>query len=349
VSGGSHDDSRGHNGGPDGGAVMLRIHFTEADLARTRLVSEPDPLWEIALSLHRLQTQQGRSAHAEWYRTTRARLAEQGLEGAIRHVLLPLFPRSAYFPDFLTPAEGTEGIAAGLAAMVDTPADRVRQEVARFVSVGAPPWAPRLVERETRQDVAGAMRRYYEVAVAPYRDRALARVEADRSVRGRALLAGGVDGLLGGLGPQMRWEAPVLHVHYPVEERDLRLDGRGLTLVPSYFCWGYPIALADSALPPVLVYPLLRETRPAVVGRPLGTLLGRTRAQVLRGIAPGATTGELARLAGVSAPTVSQHITALRDAGLISSLRFGTSVLHTLTPLGAALLRGAGKPTSPVP
>ncbi|MER7928964.1 winged helix-turn-helix domain-containing protein [Streptomyces sp. NPDC096057] len=328
---------------------MLRIHFTEADLARTRLASEPDPLWEIALSLHRLQTQQGRSAHAEWYRTTRTRLADQGLEGVVRHVLLPLFPRTEYFPDFLTPAEGAQGLTAGLAALVDTPEDRVRQEVARFVSVGAPTWAPRLAERETRQDVADALRRYHDAAVAPYRERTLARVEADRSIRGRALLAGGLDGLLCGLRPQMRWEAPVLHVHYPADERDLRLDGRGLTLIPSYFCWGPPIALADSSLPPVLVYPVLREARPTSVDRPLGALLGRTRAQVLRGIAPGTTTGELARLAGVSAPTVSQHITALRDAGLISSLRFGTSVLHTLTPLGAALLRGADKPVSSVP
>ncbi|WP_217545656.1 helix-turn-helix transcriptional regulator [Streptomyces sp. GbtcB6] len=327
---------------------MLRIHFTEADLARTRLASEPDPLWEITLSLHRFQTQQGRSAHAEWYRTTRARLADRGLEGALRHVLLPLFPRTAYFPDFLTPAESTQGLTAGLAAMVDTPVDRVRREIVRFSAVGAPPWAPRLLERESRQDLAEAMRRYYDVAVAPFRERVLARVEADRSVRGRTLLADGTDGLLDGLGPHLRWEAPVLHVRYPVD-RDLRLDGRGLTLVPSYFCWGCPIALADSTLPPVLVYPLLREARPPAVDRPLGALLGRTRARVLRGIAPGATTGELARLAGVSAPTVSQHIAALRDAGLISSLRYGTSVLHTLTPLGAALLQGTKRPAAPVP
>ncbi|MFE9876483.1 ArsR/SmtB family transcription factor [Streptomyces sp. NPDC005784] len=327
---------------------MLHIHFTEADLARTRLASEPDPLWEIALSLHRLQTQQGRSAHAEWYRTTRVRLADQGLERVLRHLLLPVFPRAAYFPDFLTPTRGAQGLAAGLAALVDTPTDRVRREVKRFMAVGAPSWAPRLVEREMRQDLANALRRYYEVALAPYRERTLARVEADRSVRGRALLAGGADGLLDGLGPQMRWDPPVLHVHYPPEERDLVLDGRGLTLVPSYFCWGPPISLADSTQPPVLVYPALREARPTAVDRPLGVLLGRTRAQVLRGTALGANTGELARLAGVSAPTVSQHISALRDAGLISSLRYGTSVLHTLTPLGAALLRGPDKPVSAV-
>lgn len=76
---------------------MLRVHFGDADLARTRVSALPDPLWEIAASLHRLQTRQGRWAYAEWYRTTRQRLREKGLERAVRTVLLPLFPRAAYF------------------------------------------------------------------------------------------------------------------------------------------------------------------------------------------------------------------------------------------------------------
>ncbi|MBR7678841.1 helix-turn-helix transcriptional regulator, partial [Streptomyces daliensis] len=56
-------------------------------------------------------------------------------------------------------------------------------------------------------------------------------------------------------------------------------------------------------------------------------------------------TGELARAIGVSASSASQHTTALRNTGLITSHRHGASVLHTLTPLGAALLR-ANTPVS---
>ncbi|MFD1271279.1 hypothetical protein ACFQ51_02890 [Streptomyces kaempferi] len=58
-------------------------------------------------------------------------------------------------------------------------------------------------------------------------------------MRSRALLDGGTQALLEGLRPMARWNAPVLEVNYPVE-RDLYLDGRGLLLVPSYFCWRLP-------------------------------------------------------------------------------------------------------------
>jgi DNA-binding MarR family transcriptional regulator len=52
----------------------------------------------------------------------------------------------------------------------------------------------------------------------------------------------------------------------------------------------------------------------------------------------GCTTGELARRIGISAPTASQHTLILREANLIVSTRNRHTVIHTLTPLGAALL-----------
>jgi DNA-binding transcriptional ArsR family regulator len=93
-------------------------------------------------------------------------------------------------------------------------------------------------------------------------------------------------------------------------------------------------------MPPVLVYPLHQQPSPVQSpGASLTALLGRTRATVLRAAAAGATTSELARVAGVSASCVSQHTTVLRDAGLITSQRQAASILHTLTPLGASMLR----------
>ena len=65
---------------------MLRIHFTEVDLARTRLASRPDPLWEIASSLHRFQTRRGRWAYAGWHRSAARRLTESGLAPTVRLV-----------------------------------------------------------------------------------------------------------------------------------------------------------------------------------------------------------------------------------------------------------------------
>ncbi|MFG3406328.1 ArsR/SmtB family transcription factor [Streptomyces sp. NPDC048142] len=327
---------------------MLRIHFTDADLARTRVATGSDPLWEICASLHRFQTRQGRWAYADWYRTARDRLHAQNFTRTLRTLLLPLVPRATYFPDFLTPREAADGLDSGLEAILAAPPARVLAEVDILARTsGAPAWAPRLAEPGMRKELVQAIRTYYDTVIAPHGDHALARIEAERTARARSVLDHGTEGILRGLGPCLRWQRPVLHALYP-EDRDMHLNGRGLLLIPSYFSWGNPLAFAEPTLEPVLIYSLSHEphhtTLPGDLGSgvPLATLLGRTRAAVLRATAHGATTGELARFAGVSASSASQHATTLRDNGLIVSHRHAASVLHTLTPLGAALLRGSG-------
>ncbi|RPE43739.1 DNA-binding transcriptional ArsR family regulator [Streptomyces sp. Ag109_O5-1] len=320
---------------------MLRIHFTPEDLGRVRVAGAPDPLWEITFSLHRLQTSRGRWAYADWYRETRTVLAGTPLGAAVRRLLVPVLPRARYLPDFLTPHEAADGLDPGLAAIVDTPPVRVAHEIRTLDRLtGAPDWAPRLVEREAREDLAGLLRAYHEAVIAPHESRIHAKVASECALRGRDTLAAGLDGLLAGLSPAIRWHPPVLLVDYVID-RDLYLEGRGLRLVPSYFCWQSPVSLADDTLRPVLVYPVQGDRR-AVPGRPpdasLAALLGRTRAAALRSLALGATTSELARFLGVSVPTATHHTTVLRDAGLVMSHRHHNTVLHTLTPLGAALL-----------
>ncbi|MFD6015064.1 ArsR/SmtB family transcription factor [Streptomyces sp. NPDC060286] len=65
-----------------------------------------------------------------------------------------------------------------------------------------------------------------------------------------------------------------------------------------------------------------------------------TRAALLRAVLDESTTGELADSLGVTAAAVSQHAAILRSAGLITTRRSGSSVLHTVTMLGLHLLRG---------
>lgn len=197
------------------------------------------------------------------------------------------------------------------------------------------------------------LRSYHRAAIVPYWPQIQARVEADRAVRGRALLDGGAAELLGSLPPVLRWRAPILEADYPVD-RELHLNGRGLLLQPSFFCRGTPVVYRDPSLPPVLVYPVghtpdpaFGETGGASLAPSLGKLVGHTRSAVLQAIRFGCTTSELARRAGVSLASASQHAAVLREAGLVLTLRHGNAVLHTLTPLGAALLRG-GAPAEAV-
>ncbi|MFD7321199.1 ArsR/SmtB family transcription factor [Streptomyces sp. NPDC059875] len=335
---------------------MLRIHFTANDLAGVRMAARPDVLWETILSFHRLRDRRGPVVYGEWRSDTRTRL-----NGETR-LLAALVPSRGYFPDFLTPSEGVHGLDEGLQAIRATSQARLRRELALLGADRAggrtvPHSLRALVEggAEPFSRLIGALRSYHRAAIEPYWPHIRARVEADRAVRGRALLDGGADELLASLPPMLRWRAPVLEADYPVE-RDLYLDGRGLLLQPSYFCRGTPVVLRDPALPPVLVYPTTHCEAPTVRepgGSSLAKLVGNTRSAVLHAIGDGGTTSELARRAGVSLASASQHAGVLREAGLVATLRHGNAVLHTLTPLGAALLGGAQRvagagPTAPV-
>ncbi len=319
---------------------VLRFHFSAEDVARTRVAAAPHALWEIAASLHRFQTPAGRWAYAHWYRTARERLRQAGLESAVRQFLLPLYPRASYWPDFLTPLEGVAGLEAGLKAILATPPAQVTAELAALARIRrVPAHLARLPERESRTELVSVLRAYHRAVIEPHEEWMHEGVHTERVRLARHSLDGGTEGLLGGLGPTVRWRHPRLEIGTYPTEHDIRLQGRGLLLIPSYFCWKGPVSLADPALPPVLAYSLHHEPPRPTAGSPsLEILLGRARARVLRATAAGATTTEAAHRAGVTPATATHHTTALRDAGLITSHRHGNSVIHTLTLLGATML-----------
>jgi len=320
---------------------VLRVHFTPEDIGRVRMAGEPDPMWETVFTLFRLTRPGQTPIFGPWREQVVPAVRRADLD-----ILLPLV-RGPYYPDFLTPFEGQLGLPHAIEALLSTPRTRLRQDMLELARLGepTPAWMRRLAEgdRPVLERVAAAMRSHYEVAVAPFWPEAQAHVEADRSRRARALLENGVEGLLESFRPMMRWSSPVLEVDTPFEQT-IELDGRGLILVPSYFSWGAPDVLRDPTLPPVLVYPVAPEcgqhdpARAAANGGSVAALIGQTRTSVLESIGDGSTTSELARRVGVSAASVSQHTSVLREARLIHTSRAGKAVVHTITPLGRHLL-----------
>jgi DNA-binding transcriptional ArsR family regulator len=328
---------------------MLKIIFSREDLLRTRVAPVADPVWELVLSLHLLQGR-GRDPLLTAWRRTVARGLRTDTAAERYRLLLALNPPRGYFPDFLTPYASKDGLDAGLEAVRGTPVDLLRRDLARLAEENALPASANALARgdpEVLSQLTDAMLRYQTLAVSPYWSRIQAAVEADRARRARAMLDGGAEGLLASLRPSMRWADGVLEVlDYP-DSRELHLDGRGLLLVPSFFCARTPVALLDPSLPPVLVYPVDRlggltpETggdADAAQREALAALLGRTRAAVLEAADEGCTTGEVARRLRISAAAASQHTSVLRNAGLLVSHRDRNTVLHTLTPLGRAVL-----------
>jgi DNA-binding transcriptional ArsR family regulator len=321
----------------------LRIHFSSEDLGRVRVAEGPDPMWEIVFSVFRLDRPGPAPVFGPWRRR-----ALPAMHAADLELLRPLV-HGAYYPDFLTPTEGSLGMSQAIEALLCTPATRLRTELEELARLSGPlpSWMRGLAdgERDVLERLAGAMRSQFEAAVAPFWAEARAHIDADRARRARVLMAHGSEGLLDSFRPMMRWEPPVLVVDVP-SDQTIHLDGRGLLLKPSYLSWKTPDALRDPHLPPVLVYPVEHDlTLGSGAGderrsRSLAALLGPTRAGVLESIGDGRTTSELASRVGVSAASVSQHTGVLREARLINTTRAGQAVLHTLTPLGVALLEG---------
>jgi DNA-binding transcriptional ArsR family regulator len=323
----------------------MRIHFTRLDLARTYLADGPDSMWELVNSLQALQSRYGEGALGAWRRRTAGNLRRSGLAGPVRHRLFPVAPHAPYFPDLLTPPEGALGIEAGVEAVLATPRTQLRAEIGRLDgSNGAGAWLADLSagRAQAMSELGDTMRDYHRCAIAPDWASLSTIVDIDLAARRNALRTGGVEAMLDSFRPAMRWQYPVLELPDHPSEREVHLSGRGLLLVPSYFCRQHPITVFDPQLPQVVVYPVDPQparVRPAADGKALTRLLGETRAAVLLAARGGCTTGELAVRIGVSAAAVSHHTAVLRDAGLITSARAANTVRHSLTRLGQALVQ----------
>ncbi|GAA2426396.1 winged helix-turn-helix domain-containing protein [Actinomadura vinacea] len=321
---------------------MLRIHFTGEDLGRTRLATGPEPMWELLLSLHKLTDGEGRMIYDGWRRRVRAELPPS------TRWLLHLAPPVGYSPDFLTPAQEASDLGTGLDLVLATPRRLVRGDMATLAAqqtLRGPNTELADGSARSLHTLGRALRDYHSHALDPYWARIRARVHADLTNRGRTFLHAGIEAVLTDLHPEAEWNSPVLKLPYG-REHDVHLDGRGLRLLPSFFCWKQPFTYYDTDLTPVLAFPIehdltwLAPSSRRDPRRPLAALLGRTRTTVLTELsAPGGcTTTELARRTGISLASASQHAGVLRDAGLISTVRHGGHVVHSLRPAGESLI-----------
>ncbi|SEF37319.1 Helix-turn-helix domain-containing protein [Amycolatopsis pretoriensis] len=326
----------------------MRIELTLPDLVRVGLAAAADPMGELAASLQILQRRDGgRTAASAAFTRWRYRVWQSLPDSA--GVLMWLCRPGAPLPGFLLPAAGRYELESGLAAVLKT--DPLSLKTALRTAPAArdlPSWAAAFADGDTAglPRLVQAMRDYHEVAIAPGWETVSGQVDADLGMRTQLLLHGGVDALLTGLRPLVRWDAPVL-------ETDDRIpgtvpsEGAGLLLVPTYFSVCPGLVPAAPGGTPRLHYPCVRQAAPPAgfgrgahraSGKALADLLGPTRAAALAVLAVGCSTSELAARLGVTPSAVSKHTTVLRRAGLITTHRERNTVLHSLTPLGSALL-----------
>ncbi|MFF0741751.1 ArsR/SmtB family transcription factor [Streptomyces sp. NPDC004111] len=318
----------------------LNIEFTVEDVTRTRFALSP--LWEVVASVRVLKGADRHGLHRRWSTQVRPILETAKLDLG---PLFDLFAVPAYaIPGVLVPAPTTPqpSLEVELAVLRATPPERLRTRTAGTTEAMAALQADPERQLARLTDIITA---YWEVALAPFWPRLRALLEGDIQHRATLFTEGGTQALLDGLEPRLAWESEVLRLPNPYPRPACRLNGRGLLLVPSGFTWPRVVAaLADDEALPTLRYPArgigsLWNPPAAVCSDALAGVLGRTRARLLSELTAPASTTELAHRLGITPGGASQHLTAMRAAGLVGAHRTGRVVLYARTGLGEDMTR----------
>ncbi|MFE0459879.1 ArsR/SmtB family transcription factor [Kitasatospora sp. NPDC058965] len=330
-------------------AVLAELAFSAADLAQLRFAVSP--MWEVGTSFRLLAAGAADPVHRPWLAQVRPRIAAAGLD---RGRLAELVRPGAYVPDFLNPAPAgpAPALAAELALVTATPAERVRRDLdhlgrhqgglgPRSRALHADPAAglPRL---------AAEIEVYWELALAPYWARIRAVLDAEVFRRARQVAEHGAGHLLNELHPGLSWTADGLRLARRKHPLSRERAGAGLLLIPSAFKGPGLSTRVAPPDPPQLAYrahgvgTLWEERRTAARTGALAAVLGRSRTLLLTELATPATTTELADRTGLSTAGVSQHLTALRGAGFVTAHRAGRTVLYARTGVAESVLAAGG-------
>jgi DNA-binding transcriptional ArsR family regulator len=329
--------------------ILAELAFSASDLAQMRFAVSP--MWQVVTSV-RLLVNPASPAHRPWVRQVRPRLEAAGLD---RGWLAELIPPSGFWPYFLNPAPDgpAPALSAELAAVQDADVDRVRHDLDHLEHhqgrLGPRLKALRDDPRARLARVTREVETYWELALAPYWARIRAVLDADVFHRARQVAEHGAGAVFNDLHAAVRWDGGALHLVRRTRPLSRSETGPGLLLVPSAFTGPRVLTRVAPPEPPQLAYPArgigaIWAPAPAAGTEALAAVLGRSRTRLLTELDTPASTTRLAQRTGLSPAAVSQNLTALRDAGLVSAHRAGRSVLYARTAAAETLLSAGGRP-----
>ena len=318
---------------------MIEWRLLPEDVARIRFAFSP--LLELTYSLVALRTPGEHTLHLPWVRATRSLVADLDLRE-----LFAIVPIHGFIPDFIspTPSEPQPDIATELEAVRRTDLQRVLADIADTPNVA------RQAATRIRKDpeaalirIADTLEAYWDVALAAHWPRILRLLEADVLWRSRRLAAGGFDALFADLHETVTLDGNRLSAADPFDYSG-QLAGAGLTLVPHAMGWPrvHKMTGRVERYKPMIAYPVrgvatLWETSPPPPPDALAALIGRTRASILTTLAEPTTTTALARRMRLTPGAISQHLTVLHAAGLVSRTRTTRTVLYRRSARGDVL------------
>ena len=315
---------------------MIEWRFTPDDVARIRFAFSP--LFELVMSLIVLRDPGSHALHLPWVRATRPLVADLDLSE-----LFALVPVHGATADFLgpPPASPLPDFAEELEAVRATPPGRVAAELSEVRGLPAP--ATERIRSDPAAAIgrlAGTLQAYWDIALAGHWPRIQALLEADVLWRSRQLATGGAAALFEDLHETITWQDGRLTAADSWQYSG-SLSGEGLLLVPSVMAWPGVRKMIEP-YQPQLAYPArgigtLWETGAPPPRHALAALIGQTRAAMLTTLAEPCSTTALARRLQITPGAVSQHLSVLLDAGMVTRSRVGRSVLYRRTRSGDML------------
>jgi hypothetical protein len=323
--------------------VTLLLRFRSEDMLAFRFAISP--LNETTDALRSLSWPGLDGQRLSWLQEARQRAAGLGIGP-----LLALMRMRGYQPDFLNPAPDSPATEIGdeLARVRATPPALVAAELAECLD--GPYRDPRggpAARRDhpllngdpadARDALAGMLHRAWTALVEPLWPRLRDVLDADITYRARRLADAGLAATLAELDPRLTLHGPAVR-YGGCQDREVDAAGATLVLIPSVFQWPHS---GMSFSPPAVIYPArgaLAFWHPgARSSADLIRLIGRSRATLLTALAEPASTTGLAVRTGIPVSSVSEQLSVLRAAGLVSATRTGRFLVHQRTPLGAAL------------
>lgn len=319
------------------------------DLGRTRFAFSP--LTECGESLYLLSSGNIHPLHKRWFDDVAPRLREVDL--ALLNAITPAHGWIASF--FLDGATGPDTrIEDQLAHLADLSPGVLGEKIAKLWSGHPIPDRAKDVCRPGgARKIADALWDYWRAAIEPHWTTMRGVLEDDVAHRARTLSTNGMQTLLTGLHGEVSWGDQVMRIgERGFDDRDDEtMDGAGMALLPSVFCWPHVVFHVDADRRANLVYPArgignLWGASPEEPDKSaLGALLGRSRADILLALDVPRTTSDLAILLGQSPAAVSQHLSVLRRSAMATSWRAGRRVLYLRTDLAASVVEANSRTT----
>jgi Helix-turn-helix domain len=319
---------------------VIRYRFGQLDLLRTRFAIAP--LMELLGAFYVLRRPERSVVHRRWVESAAPRVRD--LDLTLLDAAAPF--GGPYWPVFLSPPPQVPHptIDAELDRVAATPPAQVAAEIRLRYQEELPLAARPFVDEPSAAlgVLVAQMRSLWAAALAPRWSTIAGFLESEIAARARSLVAVGSQAAFADLHPAVSWSPGILSLRPTGRPpADVDLAGRGLLLIPSAFTWPLVWPRIDPPWDPALVYPpsgigdLWESGQPD--GAALDALVGRRRARILRDLDRPAATLDLADRLGISAGGVSDHLSVLRRAGLVTRRREGRRVVYARTTAGDGL------------